>query len=147
MHRLLEVGNSVWYQQGHNNKKSKKYLRNRLLNLCKCSFSHSGVAPRSCGPWLSRATVISPRWIGAGEDGRVFRSGRFCHKVVIDKSHTTHTHTLIFVCLSVVQSVPDCSRRPCHCGAAKRCSLGECNACWDTGHEEVTGCVSACVYF
>lgn len=54
-----------------------KYSRKGILKIeKKTSFSHPGVAAASRGPWLPGATVISPRWIGAGEDGRVFGSGK-----------------------------------------------------------------------
>lgn len=60
-----------------------------FLKLWKSSLSHSGVASGSRGPWLSWETVISPRRIGAGEDGRVFRSG----KSLIDSLHYLYPHT------------------------------------------------------
>ncbi|GAA6223763.1 triokinase/FMN cyclase [Lates japonicus] len=41
---------------------------------------------------------------------------------------------------SVVQSVPDCGCWSSDRGVEQRCSLGQCNACWDTGHEEIRWC-------
>lgn len=56
------------------------------------------------------------------------------HFVVIHAFFPPHSSTCVF---SVVQFVPDCSGQSRDGGAEQRCSMGECNACWDTGHEEV----------